>query len=62
MAIVVINSDDIKQMKKFEVKCKTCGSTNCEIEVDWAAYPSCAWNTTTVICKDCHEDEVVYES
>lgn len=62
MAIVTLSSEDLKTLEKFEIKCKTCGSTNCELEIDWAAYPSASLNVTTIICKDCHEDEQCYES
>jgi hypothetical protein len=62
MALVTLSNEDLKQLKKFEITCNTCGSKNCAIEIDWAAYPSASWNTTTVICKDCHEDETCYES
>jgi len=61
MAIVVINEDEIKQIKKFEIKCLKCDSKNIEIEIDWASYPSCSWDKTTLICKDCHEDEKIRE-
>lgn len=62
MPQLTLKDEDLNQLKKFELKCKNCGSTRCEVEVDWAAYPSASWNTTKVICKDCHEDETVYES
>jgi hypothetical protein len=62
MAIVTLGENDVKTLKDFEVKCLKCGSTNVEIEIDWAAYPSASWNNTTFICKDCHTDEVIYES
>lgn len=61
MAIVEI-TDELKQLKKFEVKCKTCGSSNCKIVIEWVAYPSASWNNTTIICNDCNEDEICYES
>lgn len=62
MAIVTVNSEDIKQLEKFEIRCLKCGSKNVEIEIDWASYPSASWNNTTMICRDCHEDEVIRES
>jgi 5-methylcytosine-specific restriction endonuclease McrA len=62
MAIVIINSDNIKNLKHFKFQCNNCNSTNVELEIDWAAYPSAAWNNITIICKDCHADEIAYES
>lgn len=62
MAIVTITNKEIKQLQNFEVVCKKCGSNNCEIEIDWASYPSASWNTTTIICKDCHTDETCIEA
>lgn len=62
MAIVTISSGDLKQLEKFEIRCKICGSTNCELEINWAAYPSASWNSTTIICKNCHEEESCYDS
>jgi ribosomal protein S27E len=60
--VLTIENKGIKSLKKFEIKCLDCGSTNVDIEIDWAAYPSASWNNTTFICKDCHTDEVIYES
>lgn len=56
MAIITLKDEDFKQLEKFEVKCKVCGSSNCQIEIDYASYPSCSWNNITVICRNCHED------
>lgn len=61
MAIVVINSGDIKQLIKFNIKCNICGSDECEIEIDWASYPSASWNTIKLICKNCYEEEIIQE-
>lgn len=62
MAIVTLGEDSLRKLEKFSVTCKKCGSNNCAIEIDWAAYPSASWNNIEIICKDCHEDETVYES
>lgn len=61
MAIVVINSGDIKQLTKFDIKCKNCGSDDIEIEIDWASYPSMSWDIAKLICKICHEEEKIKE-
>jgi hypothetical protein len=60
--IVIIDNDIVKNTDKFTLTCNKCGSRNVEISIDWASYPSCSWHTTQLICKDCHEDEVIQES
>lgn len=62
MAIVTLDKEVFKSLTKFEVKCKSCNSQNIELEIDWASYPSCEWNNVTLICKDCKEAEICYES
>lgn len=47
---------------KFRIECVACGSKNVTIDIDWASYPSCSWNNGTIICRDCHVDEEIYES
>lgn len=62
MAILVINGEDYSErLTSFSLTCKCCSGTNVELEVDWAAYPSAAWCKVTTICKDCHNDETIYE-
>lgn len=56
-AIVVINSDVLKTLEKFQFTCKSCQSDKIEIEISWGAYPSASWNRTIMICKNCHQDE-----
>jgi hypothetical protein len=62
MARLVINDDDFSEkLKDFNLSCKECGSKKVTLDIDWAAYPSASWCAITVICEECHKDEVVYE-
>ena len=63
MAILVINSEDYSErLQGFGLTCKGCQSRNVELEIDWAAYPSASWLRVTTICKDCHQDEEIYDA
>ncbi|MES2894160.1 MAG: hypothetical protein V4725_19225 [Bacteroidota bacterium] len=58
---VKVNSDAPKPLHNFEIACGTCGSSDCEINIDWASYPG-GWNNTTLICRVCNIQEVVCEN
>lgn len=62
MAIVTLNEEYLRNIHKFEFHCLKCKGKNVAIEIDWGAYPSMSWNITTLICKDCHEEEIIRES
>lgn len=62
MPIVIINNNELAQSKDFQLKCLKCKSTNCEIELDWASYPSASWNNAKIICKNCHTENTIIES
>lgn len=61
MSIVIIKQDALLGMAKFQFKCLKCGSENVQLEIDWAAYPFASWSTTTIICNNCHEEEILHE-
>lgn len=60
MTVLILNNKKIKELKNFNISCKECNSNNIEIEVNWGAYPSSSWNSASLICKDCHNEEEIY--
>lgn len=56
---VVELSREKNPISKFEIRCRACQSYDITIEIDWAAYPSCSWNKSTIICRSCHQEEMI---
>lgn len=46
--------------KKFDVRCRKCGSTDCEFENSIAYHDSCVTGDISLTCKKCGESEEVY--
>lgn len=63
MARLTINAADFSEkLRDFSLSCAKCGAKEVTLDLDWAAYPSASWCKVTVICDQCHNDEVVYET
>jgi hypothetical protein len=63
MARLIINATDFSEkLHSFSLRCVKCGAREVTLDLDWAAYPSASWCKMTVICDQCHTDEVLYES
>jgi DNA-directed RNA polymerase subunit N (RpoN/RPB10) len=57
MAKVKLSEQNIVEIAKFEIKCFSCGSVNCEVVIDYSHYPESISNNTFIICKDCEKEE-----
>lgn len=62
MPILVIDGRNFSnKLKKFDMVCRECGSTEITIEIDWDNYPSGGWYKITAICTKCHADETLFD-
>lgn len=57
MAKVNIPEQKAIDINKFEIQCLNCGSTNCEIVINYSHYPESVSNNTFIICKACEVEE-----
>lgn len=62
MRLVINNQDFSSKLNKFSLKCSKCGSYDITFDIDWAAYPSCAWCSIITICEGCKNEEEIYSA
>ncbi len=61
MATITKDGGEVKRLEKFEVRCKVCGSLNCEVNFSWSnGDPARLFIGAS--CNDCEGEEEMYDT
>jgi hypothetical protein len=62
MASLTLNDKNLEPIQKFVIRCNTCGSFKCQVDMHLVLHSELSRSNISIICKDCKVGEVCHDS